>query len=34
MEFFVEDLDVGDEVYGVNDWFAYGATADFCITLP
>lgn len=30
----VEDFDVGDEVYGMNDWFADGATADFCTTLP
>lgn len=25
---------VGDEVYGMNGWFADGATAEFCITLP
>ena len=30
----VEDFEVGDEVYGMNDWFADGATADFCVTLP
>ena len=30
----VRDLKVGDEVYGMNDWFAEGATAEFCITLP
>jgi len=30
----VEDFKVGDEVYGMNDWFADGATAEFCITLP
>lgn len=30
----VQDFAVGDEVYGMNDWFADGATADFCITLP
>ena len=30
----VEDFEVGDEVYGMNDWFSDGATADFCITLP
>lgn len=30
----VEDFDVGDEVFGMNDWFADGATAEFCITLP
>ncbi len=25
---------VGDEIYGTNDWFADGATAEFCLTLP
>jgi NADPH:quinone reductase-like Zn-dependent oxidoreductase len=25
---------VGDEVYGMNDWYADGATAEFCVTLP
>jgi NADPH:quinone reductase-like Zn-dependent oxidoreductase len=30
----VEDFKVGDEVYGMNDWFADGATAEFCITQP
>jgi NADPH:quinone reductase-like Zn-dependent oxidoreductase len=30
----VEDFEVGDEVYGMNDWFANGATAEFCVTLP
>lgn len=25
---------VGQEVYGMNDWFADGATAEFCITVP
>src|SRR5206468_4462969 len=30
----VHDFEVGDEVYGMNDWFADGATAEFCITLP
>jgi NADPH:quinone reductase-like Zn-dependent oxidoreductase len=24
----------GDEVYGMNDWFANGATAEFCLTQP
>jgi NADPH:quinone reductase-like Zn-dependent oxidoreductase len=28
----VQDFEVGDEVYGMNDWFADGATAEFCIT--
>ena len=30
----VQGFEVGDEVYGMNDWFADGATAEFCITLP
>jgi len=30
----VGDFEVGEEVYGMNDWFADGATAEFCITLP
>jgi NADPH:quinone reductase-like Zn-dependent oxidoreductase len=25
---------VGHEVFGMNDWFAAGATAEFCCTLP
>ena len=25
---------VGDEIYGLNDWFADGATAEFCLTQP
>jgi NADPH:quinone reductase-like Zn-dependent oxidoreductase len=25
---------VGDEVYGMNDWFADGSTAEFCLTQP
>lgn len=24
----------GDEVYGLNDWFADGATAEYCVTEP
>jgi NADPH:quinone reductase-like Zn-dependent oxidoreductase len=24
----------GDEVYGMNDWFADGATAEYCVTQP
>src|SRR6185437_9253352 len=24
----------GDAVFGLNDWFAEGATAEFCITHP
>jgi NADPH:quinone reductase-like Zn-dependent oxidoreductase len=30
----IQDFEVGEEVYGMNDWFADGATAEFCITLP
>lgn len=30
----VRDFKIGDEVYGMNDWFAEGATAEFCTTLP
>src|SRR5580765_6643659 len=30
----VQDFEIGDEVYGMNDWFADGATAEFCITQP
>src|SRR4029077_7997671 len=30
----VQDFEVGDEVYGMNDWYADGSTAEFCITLP
>lgn len=30
----VQDCEVGDEVYGMNDWYADGATAEFCITVP
>jgi NADPH:quinone reductase-like Zn-dependent oxidoreductase len=25
---------VGQEIYGFNDWFADGATAEFCVTTP
>jgi NADPH:quinone reductase-like Zn-dependent oxidoreductase len=28
------DFTVGDEIFGLNDWFADGAAADFCITTP
>jgi len=27
-------FDVGQDVYGMNDWFADGATAEFCVTQP
>ncbi len=30
----VNDVTVGQEVYGMNDWFADGATAEFCLTRP
>src|SRR4029453_670672 len=30
----VQDFEIGDDVYGMNDWFVDGATAEFCITLP
>ncbi len=30
----VRGFEVGDEVYGLNDWFIDGATAEFCLTLP
>lgn len=28
----VRDFREGDEVYGMNDWFADGATAEYCLT--
>ena len=27
-------FDIGQEVYGMNDWFADGAMAEYCITQP
>src|ERR1700761_5029411 len=30
----VTGLALGDEVYGMNDWFADGATAEYCLTRP
>jgi NADPH:quinone reductase-like Zn-dependent oxidoreductase len=30
----VTGFTIGQPVYGMNDWFAEGATADFCLTLP
>jgi NADPH:quinone reductase-like Zn-dependent oxidoreductase len=27
-------FDVGQEVYGMNDWFSDGATAEYCVTEP
>jgi NADPH:quinone reductase-like Zn-dependent oxidoreductase len=28
------ELSEGEEIFGMNDWFAEGATADFCVTKP
>lgn len=30
----VSDFNVGQAVYGVNDWYADGALAEFCLTQP
>lgn len=30
----VSKFSVGDEVYGMNDWFADGSTAEYCLTQP
>jgi NADPH:quinone reductase-like Zn-dependent oxidoreductase len=30
----IKGFTVGQEVYGVNDWFVDGTTADFCLTIP
>ena len=30
----VRDFHVGQEIYGVNDWFADGALAEYCIATP
>jgi NADPH:quinone reductase-like Zn-dependent oxidoreductase len=30
----VQGFHVGDEIYGMSDWFADGATAEFCVTQP
>jgi NADPH:quinone reductase-like Zn-dependent oxidoreductase len=30
----VNNFNVKDEIYGMNDWFADGATAEFCLTQP
>jgi NADPH:quinone reductase-like Zn-dependent oxidoreductase len=29
-----EWFEIGDEIYGLNDWFVQGAAAEFCITTP
>src|ERR1700712_5291520 len=30
----VADLEIGQEIYGMNEWFADGALAEYCITQP
>jgi len=30
----VRDFAIGQEVYGMNDWFAEGALAEYCVTRP
>jgi NADPH:quinone reductase-like Zn-dependent oxidoreductase len=30
----VQGFQVGDAIYGMNDWFADGATAEYCLTQP
>ncbi len=30
----VTSVSAGDEVFGMNDWFADGAMAEYCVTLP
>src|SRR5271169_5495674 len=30
----INGFEVGQEIYGFNDWFADGATAEFCLTTP
>jgi NADPH:quinone reductase-like Zn-dependent oxidoreductase len=30
----VRDLAIGQDVYGMNDWFAEGALAEYCVTRP
>jgi NADPH:quinone reductase-like Zn-dependent oxidoreductase len=30
----VAGIDIGQEVYGMNDWFSDGAMAEYCITQP
>ncbi len=30
----VTGITVGEEIYGMNDWFDDGATAEYCVTLP
>src|SRR5882672_3019452 len=30
----IKELPVGQEIYGMNDWFADGALAEYCVTQP
>lgn len=30
----VTEVAVGQEIYGMNDWYSDGATAEFCVALP
>lgn len=30
----VEEFNIGDEVYGLNDWFTNGAQAEYCVVSP
>ena len=30
----VTGVEIGQEIYGMNDWYADGATAEYCLTLP
>jgi NADPH:quinone reductase-like Zn-dependent oxidoreductase len=30
----VTGFSVGEEIYGMNDWYADGATAEYCVTVP
>ncbi len=30
----VHDFQIGQEIYGVNDWFGDGALAEYCVTTP
>jgi NADPH:quinone reductase-like Zn-dependent oxidoreductase len=30
----VNGVEIGDEVFGMNDWFSDGATAEYCVTQP
>lgn len=30
----VKDFSAGEDVYGMNDWFAEGALAEYCVTRP